>query len=519
MHHLCSALANRQARNEFSGYFQVSRRYCRIKARDPVCLNGQDLWITSVVGQRVTGGQQCPDKNDCYTVTLKENRALAYYGTILDDNHCGNCDTGQLRTKIMNFFHISTILIVLTALFSYFNYRRLHLPTTIGVLLISLIMSLGLILLSHLGVAMEHYATGLLGKIDFDEALLHGMLAFLLFAGALPLDIQDMRQQKWTIALLATAGVLTSMFIVGGLSWYVFSWLDMSIPFLYCLLFGALISPTDPVAILGLIHRVGLPRELESKIVGESLFNDGFGVVVFTVLLTLVKGEHGLSVLSVGGLFLQETLGGILFGLILGMTTYAMLKKIDDYQVEILLTLAMVMGGYTLADFVHISGPLAIVVAGLLIGSHGRSFAMSEITRKNLDTFWELVDEILNAVLFVLIGLEILVIPVDSRHLLAGLAIIPVALFARWVSAGGAVKILQLGRSFSPGAVTLVTWGGLRGGISVAMALSLPHGHPRQVILVITYVVVIFSILVQGLTLERVARRFAPESIESGTRQ
>jgi CPA1 family monovalent cation:H+ antiporter len=407
----------------------------------------------------------------------------------------------------VNFFQIATILIVLTALFSYFNYRRLQLPTTIGVLLISLAMSLGLIGLSHFGVGMEEQASALLGRIDFDEALLHGMLAFLLFAGALPLDLQDMREQKWAIALLATAGVLASTFIVGGLSWWVLRWLGLPIPFLYCLLFGALISPTDPVAVLGLIQRVGLPKSLETKIVGESLFNDGFGVVVFTVLLELAKGEHAVTAIDVGGLFMQEAVGGILFGLALGWVTYSMLKRVDNYQVEILLTLAMVMGGYALADALHISGPLGIVVAGLLIGSHGRSFAMSEKTRKNLDTFWELVDEILNGVLFVLIGLEVLVIPVTSQHLLAGLAIIPVALLARWISAGGAVRLLSLGRSFSPGAVTLVTWGGLRGGISVAMALSLPHGQARQTILVITYVVVVFSILVQGLTLEKVARK------------
>lgn len=410
----------------------------------------------------------------------------------------------------MNFFQISTILIVLTALFSYFNYRRLHLPTTIGVLLISLVMSLGMIALSRFEVPMESHASHLLGRIDFDEALLHGMLAFLLFAGALPLDLKDIHQQKWTIALLATAGVLASTFIVGGLSWWVLRQLELPIPFLYCLLFGALISPTDPVAVLGLIRRVGLPKSLETKIVGESLFNDGFGVVVFIVLLELVKGEQAISGLEVCGLFLQEAGGGILFGLAVGYITYAMLKQVDNYQVEVLLTLAMVMGGFALADAIHVSGPLGIVVAGLLIGSHGRSFAMSETTRKNLDTFWELVDEILNGVLFVLIGLEVLVIPVTSRHLLAGLAIIPVALLARWISAGGAIKFLQLGRSFSPGAVTLITWGGLRGGISVAMALSLPHGPARQTILVITYVVVVFSILVQGLSLGRVARRFMP---------
>lgn len=410
----------------------------------------------------------------------------------------------------MDFFEISTVLIVLTALFSYFNYRRLKLPTTIGVLLISLILSLLLILLSRFGFSMETQAADLLGRIDFNEALLHGMLAFLLFAGALPLDLEDMHEQKWSISLLATAGVLTSTFIVGGLAWVVMGWFELHVSFIYCLLFGALISPTDPVAVLGLIQRVGLPKSLETKILGESLFNDGFGVVVFTVLLQLVKGKHDVSLLGIGGLFLQEAVGGLLLGLVAGWLTYAMLKQVDDYQVEILLTLALVMGGYALAEQLHVSGPLAIVVAGLLIGSHGRSFAMSETTRKNLDTFWELIDEILNGVLFVLIGLEILVIPLTASHLLAGLAIIPVALLARWISAGGAIRILQIGRSTSPGTITLVTWGGLRGGLSVAMALSLPHGPERQIILVITYVVVVFSILVQGLSLRKVASRFVP---------
>ena len=414
----------------------------------------------------------------------------------------------------MSFFQISTILIVLTALFSYFNYRRLKLPTTIGVLLISLILSLLLILLSQFGFSMEHRAAELLGRIDFNEALLHGMLAFLLFAGALPLDLEDFHEQKVSISLLATAGVLTSTFIVGGLAYGVMRWFDLQIPFLYCLLFGALISPTDPVAVLGLIQRVGLPKSLETKILGESLFNDGFGVVVFTVLLQLVKGEHSISLLGIGGLFLQEAMGGILFGLAAGWLTYALLKQVDDYQVEVLLTLALVMGGYALAEVLHISGPLAIVVAGLLIGSHGRSFAMSETTRKNLDTFWELIDEILNGVLFVLIGLEILEIPLTLRHLLAGLAIIPVALLARWISAGGAIRLLRIGRSIAPGTITLVTWGGLRGGLSVAMALSLPHGPERKIILVMTYVVVVFSILVQGLTLRKVASRFVPTSAE-----
>ena len=418
--------------------------------------------------------------------------------------------------KVMNFFQISTILIVLTALFSYFNYRRLKLPTTIGVLLISLVFSLLLILLSWFGFSMEKQAADLLVRIDFNEALLHGMLAFLLFSGALPLNLEDMHEQKWTISLLATAGVLTSTFIVGGLVWVVLNWFNLQVSFLYCLLFGALISPTDPVAVLGLIQRIGLPKSLETKILGESLFNDGFGVVVFTILLQLVKGESNLNVLSIGGLFLQEAIGGILLGLAAGWITYTMLKRVDDYQVEILLTLALVMGGYALAELLHVSGPLAIVVAGLLIGSHGRSFAMSETTRKNLDTFWELIDEFLNGVLFVLIGLEILVIPLTANHVLAGLAIIPIALVARWISAGGSIRILQIGRTISPGTITMVTWGGLRGGLSVAMALSIPHGPERQIILVITYVVVIFSILIQGLTLSKVASRFVAEVADKG---
>jgi len=407
----------------------------------------------------------------------------------------------------MNFFQISAVLIVMTALFSYLNYRRLHLPTTIGVMLISLLMSLGIILISSFGLNLDNQAAQMLQRINFDETLLHGMLAFLLFAGALPLDLGDLTKQRWVIAGLATAGVLTSTFIVGGLSWLVLTGLGVAMPFLSCLLFGALISPTDPVAVLGLIRRLGLPHDLESKIVGESLFNDGFGVVVFTVLLSLSKGEQPLSVPDVGILFVQETAGGLLFGLAVGLLTYAMLKKVDNYQVEILLTLAMVMGGYSLADTLHISGPLAVVIAGLLIGSHGRSFAMSETTRKNLDTFWELVDEILNGVLFVLIGMEILVIPVSVIHLLAGLAVIPVAFLARWISAGGVLHLFRWKYPVPAGTVTLITWGGLRGGISVAMALSLPHGPARQIIIVMTYVIVVFSILVQGLTLERVARR------------
>ncbi len=322
-----------------------------------------------------------------------------------------------------------------------------------------------------------------------------------------------MRKQKWTIALLATAGVLASTFIVGGLSWWVLRWLDQPIPFLYCLLFGALISPTDPVAVLGLVRQGRTAQGAWKPRSSANPFSTTVSAWWFLQCCSnWSKAKTRSARLQVGGLFLQEAGGGILFGLVLGLITYAMLKQVDNYQVEILLTLAMVMGGFALADASPHLGAAGDCGGRVADRQPRPLLAMSETTRKNLDTFWELVDEILNGVLFVLIGLEVLVIPVTIQQLLAGLAIIPVALLARWISAGGAIKILQMGGSFSPGTVTLITWGGLRGGISVAMALSLPHVPARQTILVITYVVVVFSILVQGLTLEKVARRFVQSS-------
>jgi CPA1 family monovalent cation:H+ antiporter len=323
----------------------------------------------------------------------------------------------------MSLFEICAVLIVVTALFSFLNHQLFRLPPTIGVMVIALVFSLALIGLSRLGLGFEETAERLLGSIDFDEALLHGMLAFLLFAGALHININDLAGQKWVIAILATAGVALSTLIVGSLTWLVMGWLGLSLPFLYCLLFGALISPTDPVAVLGLLKTAGAPKTLETKIAGESLFNDGVGLAV-------AKGGHAVTPGAMVELFLVEAVGGAALGLALGAVAYQLLKRVDNYQVEVLLTLALVMGGYALADAVHTSGPIAMVTAGLLIGNHGRAFAMSETTRAHLDTFWELVDEILNAVLFVLIGLEVLVMPFTPRYLLAGLIAIPVVLLA-----------------------------------------------------------------------------------------
>ena len=406
----------------------------------------------------------------------------------------------------MKLFNILAILITLTAVFSYINHRFVKLPTTIGVMAIALLGSLGITAMGSLGFGLEEDALQLLESIDFDDTLLHGMLSFLLFAGALHIDLNRLARQKWIIGTLATLGIVVSTFLIGMLTWLVLDRLGIGLPLIYCLLFGALISPTDPIAVLGILKKAGAPESLETKICGESLFNDGVAVVVFLVLLQIASGGHEITAGTVIWLFSKEAVGGIVYGLIIGATAYAMLKSVDNYQVEVLITLALTAGGYALADTLHLSGPIAIVVAGLLIGNHGRLLAMSERTREHLDTFWELVDEVLNAVLFVLIGLEVLVLSWNHRYLIASGLLIPLLLLVRFVSVAIPVTIMRSFRTFSPGVIRILTWGGLRGGISVAMALSLPPGRHRDVILTITYAVVVFSIMVQGLTVEKLIK-------------
>jgi len=409
----------------------------------------------------------------------------------------------------VTLFDVIAVLLTLSALFSYINHRYIRLPATIGVMLIALLLSLALVLAGYLGVSLDQQAARLLGTIDFNQALLHGMLSFLLFAGALHVNLDDLASQKWVITLLATVGLLVSTFLIGTLAWYVFELLGLAIPFLYCLLFGALISPTDPIAVLGILKKAGVSKSLETKITGESLFNDGVAVVVFLVLLGIVQGGQNVGPMQVLQLFVQEAVGGAVLGLALGWGIYRLLARVDQYQVEVLLTLALVTGGYALADALHLSGPIAIVVAGLLIGNQGRRFAMSSTTVQHLDTFWELVDEVLNAVLFLLIGLELLVLTFTGDYLWAGLIMIPLILVARFVSVALPVMVLRRVRRFSPGVLGVLTWGGLRGGISVALALSLPPGEPRQLILAVTYVVVVFSIVVQGLTIGALVKRIS----------
>lgn len=342
------------------------------------------------------------------------------------------------------------------------------------------------------------------------------MLVFLLFAGAIHVDLDELGREWLTISSLAVFGTLASTFIVGSATWLVLGWLGLGIPVLHALLFGALISPTDPIAVLGIMKSAGAPRQLEVQMAGESLFNDGLGVVVFLLLLQLAgpgdaAGSGAAAPLSivagaVAMLLLEEVGGALLLALAAGYNTYQMLKRVDNYQVEVMLTLALAMALYALADALHLSAPIAVVVAGLFVGNQGRAFAMTEKTREHVDTFWELIDEILNAVLFLLIGLELLVLPIKGEWLLAGVLVIPIVLAARWLSVAGIIGALGRMKAQSKGAIAVLTWGGLRGAISVAMALSLPAGDSRSLVLTLTYFVVVFSILVQGLTVGRVIR-------------
>lgn len=403
----------------------------------------------------------------------------------------------------MHLFDLAAIVITAAAIFAWINHRWLRMPTTLGVMLLGLMLSLALALMRRYGFDFASDVEAMLHQIDFDEALLHGILSFLLFAGALHVDLESLRQHRWIVATLASVGVLISTVVLGVGAWCVFTVMGIPLPLVWCLLFGALIAPTDPIAVMATLKRLGAPKALEIKIAGESLFNDGIGVVVFIVLLGIATGSAPASVEGIGKLFLHEAVGGVLFGLLLGWTGFQLLKRVDKYDVEVLLTLAIVMGGYALAFRLHASAPIAIVVAGLYIGNHGRALAMSAQTRERLDDFWELIDEILNAVLFLLIGVEVLVLTFHGQYLLAGLVLIPVALLARWVSVGLPISLFRMRHAFPERTVRILTWGGLRGGISVALALSLPPGPIREQLLMATYAIVLFSLLVQGSTIGR----------------
>ena len=358
----------------------------------------------------------------------------------------------------MQLFHIIAVLISLAAIFSWVNHRFLHMPTAIGLMTIALLMSLALITLGKFGyTSIGSDVEWMLASIDFNATLLHGMLSFLLFAGALHINLEDLAKQRLVIGVLATASVIGATFLIGIGTWYISVFLNLNIPMIYCLLFGALISPTDPIAVLGILKTAGASKSLETKIAGESLFNDGIAVVVFLVIAEVAMGTKTVTAEAIIHIFAMEVVGGVLYGLTLGAVAFWMLKKVDNYSVEILITLAMATGGYSLAETLHLSAPIAIVVAGLLIGNHGRKLAMSQSTREHLDTFWELIDEVLNAVLFVLIGLELVILSLAQNYLLAGLLAIPLVLSARLISVALPIGIMRRFRSLSPGAVSILT--------------------------------------------------------------
>ncbi|MEA9391152.1 sodium:proton antiporter [Acerihabitans sp. TG2] len=407
--------------------------------------------------------------------------------------------------------NVVALFLCITALLAYLNRRYIGLPSAIGVMAIALVLSLLNMLADRLGFhTLRLLEQSLVTSIDFSELLMQGMLSLLLFAGALHVDLQQLRSYKWQVASLALIGTAVSTVIIGFSLWEIVKLTELQLPFIYCLIFGALISPTDPIAVLGILRSVGAPQKVELVMSGESLFNDGVSVVLFSLIYATIAGAETPTVLEASTLLIKEAGGGTLLGGIIGFVTYRMLKSIDSYQEEVLITLAAVLGGYALATTLHVSGPLAMVVMGLIIGNQGRSYAMSQQTERHLDMFWELIDEILNAVLFVLIGLEVILIPFS--HSLLGLAsvVIALTLIARMITVGLPVALFRKVFRLPKGAWAVLTWGGLRGGISVALALSLPAGEGRNIVVSLTYLVVVFSVLAQGMSIGKLVEHMIP---------
>lgn len=412
---------------------------------------------------------------------------------------------------MLSIFEIIALLLALSAFFGWINHYLLKLPHTIGMLLMALVASVALLGLEYFmpKLGITDAVQAVVGQIDFYATVMEGMLAFLLFAGAMHVDFAYLRDQRWAIGLMATGGILISTFLVGSAFWFVSGLLGVQVPYIWALVFGALISPTDPVAVLSLLKSVNVPHSIEAKIAGESLFNDGVGVVLFTILLAIAVGANGghVDAVHVAELFFVEAGGGALLGLITGWLAYRAMATIDEYSLEILITLGVVAGTYALAQRFHLSGPIAVVIAGLLIGNHGARHGMSELTRNHLFGFWEMIDEILNSVLFLLIGLEVLILQFDISFAWIAASSIPISLAARFISVSLPIMLLSVRQTFTTGAIPVLTWGGLRGGISVALALSLPAVTQKPLILAATYAVVLFSIIVQGLTVKAVVNR------------
>jgi len=411
----------------------------------------------------------------------------------------------------MNYFLIATILVFLSAAFGFINVRLLKLPNTIGLMVITILFTLGVFVLGYFDDTLLNAEKYIITQIDFKTLLLDIMLSFLLFAGALHTNFQQLRVQRWPILAFSTLGVLVSTFLVGTSIYYLLMIFGMDVDYVYCLLFGALISPTDPIAVLGILKKAGVPKKLETKIVGESLFNDGVGVVIFLTIFQFASSSgKSVTALDVLELFGVEVFGGVLLGLLLGWVTYRLMRSIDDYDIEVIITLATVMVGTVIAQKLHLSAPLAMVAAGLVVGNDTlRDSSMSKITETYVDKFWELIDILLNTLLFVLIGMEILVLTFEVNYVVAGLFAIPIILICRYVSLLIPINFFKKKLDFVPNTNLIMTWGGLRGGISIALALGLTQEMHRDLFLVITYIVVVFSIIVQGLTVGKLVKKLS----------
>lgn len=410
----------------------------------------------------------------------------------------------------MELFILFSSLITLAAFFSYLNVKLFRLPSGISLMLMGVLAALGVIVAGYFSEGFTEMIREKLLLIDFSEFLLGILLSFLLFAGSLHVSVPDLRESSKSIISFATLGTLISTAAVGFSLFYILPLFDQNVPLIYCLLFGALISPTDPIAVMGILKKANLSKKIETNIVGESLFNDGIGVVIFATLLKIaVGGIENFGIKDIGLLFFREAFGGILMGLVIGYIGYRMMKSIDHFQTEILISLAMVMGGYSMCHYLHVSGPLAMVVAGIMTGNRGKELAMSDVTRDYLGKFWEVTDEVLNAILFMLIGLEIVIVAFDLNYLIIGIIMALAIILVRFFSLYFPSLLFRFKKSFGTRSLLIMTWGGLRGGISIALSLSLPASPFKNIIVSITFVIVIFSIIIQGVTVEKVIKKLS----------
>lgn len=417
----------------------------------------------------------------------------------------------------MHVFILFSILITVAALFSYINFRFFKLPSGISLMLMGVVTSVLMIAGGTISAPFTNLIKAELLHFDFSEFVLGILLSFLLFAGSLHVNYQEMKSSAVSILSFASVSTIVSTFLIGGVAYFVLGRFGFEVPLLACLLFGALVSPTDPIAVIGILKSAGLSKSIEIKITGESLLNDGIGVVIFATILQVVYlGADALSFTSVLKLFLQEAVGGVLLGCTIGYTGFLLMRSIDDFNTEILISLAMVMGGYSLCHYLHVSGPLAMVFAGLITGNKGLEKAMSDITRDYMIKFWQVLDEILNAILFMLIGLEIIIVSFQLNYIFIGLMITVLLILVRYVSLWIPAKLFRFKSSLEDHTLDIMTWGGLRGGISVALALSLPNEPYKGILVSITFVIVIFSVLVQGTTIGKLIKRIAANKPQTG---